>query len=282
MSWLLAVGALYIVWATAVFALQRRFLFPRHLTNPVAPRVEVASEHGAPDAGRRRLRIPVDDFEVDAYYLPPEGGAASAAAGEGGPVAGRAPAILFAHGNAEIARDWSGAYRSFARRGIAVLLVEYPGYAESGGAPSEASVTRTMVAAYDRLASLEGVDPDRIVGVGRSLGGAAVCMLAGRRPLAGLILQSAFTSTRAFAWKMLVPPFLVRDVFDNRGALEAFDGPVLIVHGERDRLVPFSHAEELVEAASDAYLVRWSCGHNDCPPAWEPWVERVAAFVHGT
>lgn len=291
MSWLFVAGAIYVAWAGAVFALQRRFLFPRHLTNPVVQVAESAPDvvhgpgggaPGAPGSGRRdgsegrprALRIPVDDYEVEAYYLPPEHPRDSA---EGG-----APAILFAHGNAELARDWTGAYRSFARRGIAVLLVEYPGYGGSGGAPGESSVTRTMVAAYDRLAAREEVDPERIVGVGRSLGGGAVCALVGRRRLAGIVLQSAFTSTRAFVWKMLVPPFLVRDVFDNRAALAAFDGPVLIVHGERDRLIPFDHAERLVAAAADARLIRWSCGHNDCPPAWMPWVEQVSDLVLGT
>lgn len=309
MSWLLVAAAIYLVWASAVFALQRRFLFPRHLTNPAAPASEIGREGAeapggaaasardpASGSGPRRLRIPVDDFEVEAYYLPPErsfrsGGGEESASGDpsgGGrgasdeATAEGAPAILFAHGNAEIARDWTGAYRSFARRGIAVLLVEYPGYGASGGAPGQTSITRTMVAAYDRLAAFEEVDPDRIVGVGRSIGGGAVCRLAGRRRLAGIVLQSTFTSARAFAWKMLVPPFLVRDPFDNRTALRAFDGPVLIVHGERDRLVPFAHAERLLEAASDAHLVRWSCGHNDCPPAWEPWVERVTTFVQRT
>ena len=72
-----------------------------------------------------------------------------------------------------------------------------------------------------------------------------------------------------------MPRALVRDPFDTLEALHAYDGPVLILHGERDGIVPFAHAEALHAAATRSRLVPLPCGHNDCPRAWEP----ILAFL---
>jgi fermentation-respiration switch protein FrsA (DUF1100 family) len=150
-----------------------------------------------------------------------------------------------------------------------VLLVEFPGYGRSGGEPSEASVTAAFVAAYDRAIADPRVDPRRIIGHGRSLGGGAIGQLAARRTLAGLILESTFTSLRDIVRRYFIPDWLVRNRFDTRAALAAFHGPVLIVHGTRDGIIPVAHAHALKLAAPGTTLHLLPCGHNDCPPQWE-------------
>jgi fermentation-respiration switch protein FrsA (DUF1100 family) len=71
----------------------------------------------------------------------------------------------------------------------------------------------------------------------------------------------------------------VRDRFDTLDAVGAFQGPVLVLHGERDDLVPADHGRALAAAASNATLRLLPCGHDDCPRAW-PEIGRFLA-QHG-
>ncbi|MFT7463082.1 MAG: fermentation-respiration switch protein FrsA (DUF1100 family) [Pseudohongiellaceae bacterium] len=163
----------------------------------------------------------------------------------------------------------------FTNHGLAVLLVEYPGYGRSEGSPSEDSVTAAMVAAYDQAVARADVDGDRVVGLGRSLGGGAVCSLTRHRELAALILSSAFTTVRDLSGQFFLPGFAVRDPFDNEAVLASYEGPVLLFHGEDDDVVPYEQAARLAAAAQDATFISWSCRHNDCPPNWNAFCETV-------
>jgi fermentation-respiration switch protein FrsA (DUF1100 family) len=152
------------------------------------------------------------------------------------------------------------------RLGLHVMLVEYPGYGRSEGAPSEESITAAAVAAYDALSSRPDVDPARIIAFGRSVGGGPACALSRYRPLAALVLQSTFTSARPFARRFLLPGFMVRDVFDNLAAVRRFPGPILLAHGRQDDIIPFSHGLELSKAGREVKFIEFNCSHNDCPP----------------
>jgi uncharacterized protein len=156
--------------------------------------------------------------------------------------------------------------------GVGALLVEYPGYGRSTGLPSERSIVEAMLAAYEWALQQPGVDPKRIVAYGRSLGGGAACALAQRKPVAALILESTFTSVRAFASGYRTPGFLVRDPFDNLATVRQFKGPLLIVHGTRDEVIPVQQARDLAAAAPQSELHLLECGHNDCDKPW-PLVE---------
>jgi pimeloyl-ACP methyl ester carboxylesterase len=151
---------------------------------------------------------------------------------------------------------------------MAVLLVEYPGYGRSEGKPSRGTIQQAFEAAYDWALSRPDVDPARVVFYGRSLGGAVVAALSATRPAAALILESSFTRTADFARGFAAPSFLVRDRFDNLAALRAFRGPRLVLHGDRDVIVPTEHGRRLADAAGvELYLM--SGGHNDCARPWE-------------
>jgi fermentation-respiration switch protein FrsA (DUF1100 family) len=228
---------------------QRSAIFPA----PPAPRFDVFAR----TPGAERIVVPSGDGESEAWLLPPAPDTARPA-----------PALIFAHGNGELVDHWAGEFDEPRRRGLAVLLVEYPGYGRSSGSPSRDSIARAMVAAYDALAARADVDARRIVGYGRSLGGGAVCDLARVRELAALVLESSFTSSRSLAWRFGLPPFLVRDPFDNLAALREFTGPVLVVHGERDEIIPVAHGHELARSAASSQLELLACGHNDCPRPW--------------
>lgn len=226
-----------------------------------------------PPAGVTRIDLVAGDARSEALWLP---AAAS----------GPAPAIVFAHGNAELADHAVGEFAYWRRAGFHVLLVEYPGYGRSPGTPSQVAIDALFVAAWDHLAAQPGVDRTRIVGFGRSLGSGPIAALAVERPLAAVVLQSAYASTAMFAHARGLPGFLVRDRWDNVGALTAWGGPVHATQGRHDEVIPPAHGERL--AALPNVRFTWQgCGHNDCPFLDTAYLDDVAAFlrehgVHGT
>jgi uncharacterized protein len=243
---LLLVCLLLLYWV-ALFFWQRALLFP-------AP-----SAAGAPPrpADAQAVWLTTTWGEVEAWYLPPLAN-----------VGVRAPLLLFTHGNGELIDYWPDAFEEPRRRGLAVLLVEYPGYGRSGGLPSQTTVKATVLAAFDWAVQQPWLDPSRIIAYGRSVGGGAATALALERPVAGMILESTFTSVRAFAWRFGAPGLLVRDRFDNLRAVRLFAKPLLILHGEYDQTVPVFHARALHTAQPASELHLMPCGHNDCPQPW--------------
>jgi pimeloyl-ACP methyl ester carboxylesterase len=246
LAFALALAGGYLFLACAV---QRQALYPAP-----APAARSAFDR---TPGAERIWLEPPGARVEAWYLPPLVGAI-----------GPAPLVVFTHGNAELIDDWPDAFEPLRRWGAAVLLVEYPGYGRSSGSPSEVSIAATMTRAFDQMSQREEIDPARIIAYGRSLGGGAACALARERKVAALVLESTFTSVRSLARGFGIPGFLVRDPFDNVGVLRAYSGPVLIVHGERDEIIPAIHAAELHAAAPGSRLALAPCGHNDCQRPW--------------
>lgn len=241
------------------FFVQRWVAFPGALLDP-----------------RRTTPSPPDDAEQ--VWLETEPGRVEAwlfAAAGDGPHA----TVIYAHGNGELIDDWAREMADLAEAGLHVLAVEFPGYGFSGGKPSRGSIRSTFREAFDRMVARSDVDPDRIVAYGRSMGGGAAGDLARDRPVAALILQSTFSSTMDAARSMLVPGFLVRDRFDNVAAVESFDGPVLLMHGPEDEVLPFAHAERIAAARPSLRITRLSCGHNDCAGVWPEIEGHIVDFL---
>jgi fermentation-respiration switch protein FrsA (DUF1100 family) len=254
---------LLLAWMVTVLLIQRLILFPRFATQ-----AEPGAGRGVP--GLVRLELPTPAGPVEGWLLP----------GHGVSAARPGPAVIFAHGNAELIDDWPPVMERYRRMGISVLLAEYRGYGRSAGSPSQAAITEDFVKFYDLLAARPEVDRRRIVFHGRSLGGGVVCALAAQRPPAALILMSTFTSVVDMARRYWVPRFLIRDPFDNLQRVRELDRPLMLVHGRRDRVVPFSHFERLRQAAPGARLVVYDdADHNDCPPDWEHFWGQVQAFL---
>ena len=252
----------YTVYCALLFIVQRQVIFPRYMIpTPAAPDYKAL--------GIEPLWLETSFGKVEAWYLPP--------AATDKP----APAVIFGHGNGELIDYWPSELGRFASMGVGLLLVEYPGYGRSAGPPSQDSLSETFTRAYDDLAARSDVDPARIVLFGRSLGGGAVGELALKRPSAALILMSSFKSVKAFAARYLAPAFLIRDPFDNEKALRQYAGPVLVVHGNADEVVPFSHGQALHAAARNGKMIVYEAGHNDCPPDWAVFWRDVEGFLRG-
>ncbi len=227
------------------------WFWQRSLMYPAPP----LAGFSARPASAQQVWLDIPGARVEAWYLPAAFDKA-------------APLLLYTHGNGELIDLWPPAFEVPRSWGVAALLVEYPGYGRSSGQPTQQSITAASLAAYDWAVKQPGIDPQRIVAYGRSLGGGAACVLASQRPVAALILESTFTSVRPFARSFRAPGFLVRDPFDNLSVVKTFRKPLLIVHGEHDEVIPVQHARGLAQAAPHAELHLLKCGHNDCPKPW--------------
>lgn len=164
-------------------------------------------------------------------------------------------AILYFHGNAQdlgMIRTRLEYIR--ANSGCAVLAVDYPGYGLSEGKPSEDGTLRAADAAYGHLAGVRGFTPENIVIWGSSLGSGPSVDLAARRHVKGVILEAPFTSTFRTVTKVKIVPF---DRFDNLAKIDRVQSPLLIIHGDRDRVVPFEQGKQLVAAAVNAPVRRF-------------------------
>lgn len=240
---------IYLIYCGLLFFFQRRILYPRGMVQPLSLNAEL-------EAKVQKMQVETQHGRAEAWYIAPDPEAAVYPA----------PVILMAHGNAELIDGLLVEFSWLCAEGAGLFLVEYPGYGRAEGTPSQKSITDTFLAAYDALIKRTDIDPRKIVFFGRSLGSGPVCALSTLRPSAAMVIISGFTGTRAFAAGYLVPAFLIRDPYDNMTALAHYHQPVLIVHGDRDDIIPYAHASRLAGAARQSTLISYPCGHNDCPP----------------
>jgi pimeloyl-ACP methyl ester carboxylesterase len=252
----------YIAYCCFLFLMQRQILYPRNLIPSLPPSAQKIP-------GLEKIWLDTSFGKVECWLLHP------AVENPARP----APAVIFAHGNGELIDFWPDELKPFTRLGVALLLVEYPGYGRSAGKPSQESITETFIAAYDELTARKDIDGSRIVLFGRSLGGGAVCALAAQRPSKALILMSTFTSVRSFAVRYMVPGFFVKDPFDNLALVRSYSGPILFLHGKYDNVIPFRHSVSLQKVAKNSQLIAYDAGHNDCPPNWDDFWQHMESFL---
>jgi len=186
--------------------------------------------------------------------------------------------IVYSHGNAEDIGDDLPVLELIHRAGFAVLAYDYEGYGLSSGTPSEKNAYADVDAAYDHAVQKLGFPPSRIIAYGRSLGGAVAIDLASRWPVAGLIVESSFTTGSRVLTQIPLLPF---DKFRSIDKIGRFHGPVLVMHGREDRVIPFAHGMKLYERANQPKDHFWvdHAGHNDIPDFAGPaYVEKLQAF----
>jgi uncharacterized protein len=193
--------------------------------------------------------------------------------------------ILFAHGNAGNIGDRSPVLALLAAAGFDVLIFDYRGFGRSAGRPSERGVYLDARAARETLLARPGVDPNRVVYLGKSLGGGVMTELAVRYRPAALVLMSTFTGLRDAAsavYPFLPKPF-VPNAFPSLRRIRSLRCPVLIMHGDDDELLPVRMAYELYAAAPEPKRLHIYPGgrHNDLIliPGWAGTVAEWAAGV---
>jgi fermentation-respiration switch protein FrsA (DUF1100 family) len=151
--------------------------------------------------------------------------------------------------------------------GFDVMLFDYRGYGRSSGRPDEEGTYRDAHAALEELRRRPGVDQSRIVYLGESLGGAVAIELACAHEPAGLVLLSTFTSVREMArvHYSILPGPLVPNAYPSLERIRDLHVPLLVLHGDRDDIVPLEQGRELFDAAPGPKEMRVfaGAGHND-------------------
>jgi uncharacterized protein len=136
-------------------------------------------------------------------------------------------------------------------RDVNWAFVNYRGYGQSEGAPSEAAFFTDALRQYDYLTQTRGYQPQHILLMGRSLGTGVAVYLASQRPLAKLMLITPYDSITAvaqkhFAW--LPVNWLLNHRFDSLALAPALRNQVTIIAAKQDKTIPPEHARRLYEA----------------------------------
>lgn len=175
--------------------------------------------------------------------------------------------VIFLHGNAANVSSTMNVARchQLSLLGLNVVAVEYPGFGESAGEPSEPGMVAAAMTAWRWLTDDIGVPPSRIAIYGWSLGSGAATQVAADVDEAALVLEGAFTSVADVAaeiYPYLPVRWLLRHPFASHSRIGRAGSPVLLLHARDDEVVPFAHAERLHAAATGLrQLVPLSGGH---------------------
>lgn len=182
--------------------------------------------------------------------------------------------VLLFPGNAGHRGRRVRAMRQFLELGWDVLAVDYRGYAENPGAPSEEAIAADAHQIWSYSRSHLGYGAERIVLCGQSLGGGVAVRLAAElcelphppQSPAGVILRGTFSSLRD-AGRHLYPwlpvSWLLREHYPSRERIRKIQCPILVIHGQRDRVIPFSQAEELFATIRESAAAEM--GHRFVP-----------------
>lgn len=170
--------------------------------------------------------------------------------------------ILYSHGNAEDLGTSHLFLQYLSQQGYAVLAYDYEGYGYSTGKPSEQGCYRAIFAAYDYLSNKLNIPAERIIVFGNSIGSGPTVELASQKAVGGIILQAPFVS--AYRVKTHIPliPF---DKFVNIRKIPDVKAPLLIIHGDRDSIIPYWHGKKLFAQANEpkTFVQIEHADHND-------------------
>lgn len=190
------------------------------------------------------------------------------------PAQGDRPTILFLQGNAGEVADRADRQAFYQSRGFGTAFLSYRGYGGSTGRPTEAGLLIDAKTAYDHLRG-QGIPPDRIVLVGESLGTGPAVQTAAANPVAALVLEAPYSAAvdiarRAYPW--LPVGLLMKDQYRSRDHIAAVRAPLLILHGDDDRVIPPGFGQRLYDAARDpkTFLSLGPVGHEALfdPATW--------------
>jgi uncharacterized protein len=237
--------AAYAAVVGGLFFFQRQLLYLPDRTRP-----ELA---GLAQLGVREVTITTaDGLSLLSWYLPSRPGR---------------PVIAYFHGNGGHIGYRIERLLRFAQEGYGVLMLEYRGYGGNPGTPTETGFYTDARAALDFL-ERDGIGPNRLVLYGESLGSGVAVQVAAQNEVAGLILEAPPTSVAEVAqshFPYVPATLMVVDRFDSLSRIGQVKAPILIMHGERDRVVPVRYGRALFDAApepKEGWFVP-EAGHED-------------------
>ena len=242
----------FLVVAAAALKLLVLWLEPKMAFFPFAGMQETPATVGVAFAD---VKIPTPDGEtLQAWWLEHQAPRAQ---------------VIYWHGNGGNLSLWMPVLVDLHRRGFSVLAVDYRGYGESSGRPSEQGIYRDGDAAVAYFSQRLRKTGSPTIYWGRSLGCAVASYTAAKQPPDGLVLESPFPDVAFLFAKNPVMRFL--SVFSTyRFAtskhLEQYAGPLLVVHGDRDSIIPFAAGQRVFERAptrTKTFATLEGADHND-------------------
>lgn len=196
--------------------------------------------------------------------------------------------LLWFHGNAGNLSNRVDQLRHFHQAvKLNVMMIDYREYGRSEGQVTEEGTYQDALTSYDYLWTRSDLDPARIVVFGQSLGAAVAIELAMQRKAYGLILEASFTSVQdmaraALPWLPIGPLFSTR--YDSLSKIERVEAPLLILHGDRDEIVPYFQGRRIFEAAREpkTFYTISGAGHNNTyEVGGRAYFEAIARFIEG-
>lgn len=183
-----------------------------------------------------------------------------------GPVSKKRPLVVYYGGNAE---EVSG--NLWDRKRIdagAALFMNYRGYGDSEGKPSQKALCRDALFILDTVTVREDIPLNHVVLMGRSLGSGVAVYVASRRAVRGVILITPFDSLVKVArhhYPFLPVGLLLKHPFDSAALAPDITVPALIVTGSLDEIIPAPRSERLARlwGGPVARVVIEGGGHND-------------------
>ncbi len=196
------------------------------------------------------------------------------------PPRGDKPVVLYFHGNGGSLSYRANRFRALTADGTGLVALSYRGYGGSTGNPSEEGILADARAAYDFAAAR--YPAGRIAVFGESLGTAVAVAIAAEKPVGRVILESPFTSAAdvgASAYFFVPVRLFMKDQFRSDERIGKVKVPVLVLHGERDTIIPIRFGERLFEMIrSEKRFVRFpEGGHVNLDPLGA--LREVRAFL---
>ena len=178
----------------------------------------------------------------------------------------QAKTVLLLHGNAGNIGDRLDKLDMFHTAGVNVLIIDYRGFGNSTGSPSEQGMYADTQLALDYLVQVRGINPSDIIAYGDSLGGVAAVHLAANNKIGGVVIDSSFTHSRDMAKHIYpwVPSVFVKLRLNSLERIKAVQEPKLFYHSRMDKTVPYVLGRKLYQAAgTPKTFVDTKGGHND-------------------
>jgi len=232
---LLFLAGIYVLLTVALYLMQNRMVF---LPNMPGRALTATPE----DAGFAYQDVSIttrNGIRLHGWFIPAKQAKAT---------------VLFLHGNAGNISHRLDSIAIFRELGLDTLIIDYRGYGQSTGKPSEQGTYLDALAAWEYLVSKRGIAPDKIVIFGRSLGAAVASWLAARTTPGAVILESCFTSALDMAYRLY--PFLpvrliTRLKYPAKENVKQLSSPLLVVHSREDEIIPFDMGQSIFAAAPE-------------------------------
>ena len=235
----------YLFICVAGHIFHRQFMYfpdPQRLT---------PAESGLKGVDELELKTPDGETSV-AWYTPAKPGR---------------PTLLYFHGNGGAASYRADKIATYQGDGLGILYLNARSYGGSSGRPSERANVADGVLAYDHLLGL-GLKPDDIVLYGESLGTGVAVQVALQREVKAIVLEAPLTSTvdvgRQIYW-FLPLSLILTDKYPTIDHIKRVTAPVLVLHGEKDAVIPVAHGKRIYAAANEpkSLVLLPEAGHSD-------------------